>query len=204
MRRAALILTMLALAACAAPTADLEDPVEPLGDFRLGFSEVVAPNLTQRLVSFDVTPEEWIAAVDEAVETRFSRFEGARYYHMGISVEEYSVPPPVVPGKSALAMRVTVWDDAAQAKLNDETKVITVIQVIEARIASTREERVQILAEQAARKIEAWMRDQMETEGWFTGEAPAAQAATAPLDAQDATAPATALAEPASGLQSTP
>ncbi|GGB15706.1 hypothetical protein [Allosediminivita pacifica] len=171
MRRAALILSLLALAACAAPTEDLKEPVEPLGDFRLGFSEVVAPNLTKRLVSYDVTPEEWIAAVDEAVETRFSRFEGSRYYHMGISVEEYSVPQPIVPGKSALALRVTVWDDAAQAKLNQETKVITVIQVIEARMASTREERVQIMAEQAARNIETWLRTQMRTEGWFTGNA---------------------------------
>ncbi|SDY50468.1 hypothetical protein [Citreimonas salinaria] len=170
--RHALVLcaAMLALAGCAAPTADLEGPVDPLGDFQLGFSEVVAPNLEAMLVTETVDAETWTAAVDRALETRFGRFGGSRCYHLGVSVEAYSMPPPLVPGRLALAARVTVWDDAAQRKLNEETKLITVIRALDgsiSRAARTRADKVRLLAEGLARQTEEWLREMQETEGWF-------------------------------------
>ncbi|MEC3861487.1 hypothetical protein VK792_09345 [Mesobacterium sp. TK19101] len=170
MRRLFLVFSMLlGLAACAASTDDLEKPGEPLGDFRLGHAGIVAPNLEKLLVSRDATKEEWIAAVDTAVEKRFRRFEGDKYYHLGISVEAYSLPPPVVPGKSALALRVTVWDDAAGKKLNEETEVISVIKVFESRLANTREDQIRILADDVALELEKWMRKMQAEKGWFGG-----------------------------------
>ncbi|MBS0123835.1 hypothetical protein [Thetidibacter halocola] len=157
------------LTACTDATRDLDGPFEPMGDFRLGYSEVVAPNLERLLISRDATQEEWITAVDQAMERRFGRFEGDKFYHLGISVEAYSLPPPVVPGKSALAMRVTVWDDATQQKLNAETKVISVIKVFESRITMTREQQIDILAADAAKELETWLREQYQTQGWFGG-----------------------------------
>ena len=101
-----------------------------MGNFTLGHSIVIAPNLQKLLVSRDATADEWITTMDQAIEKRFRRFEGGKYYHFGISIEAYSLPPPIIPGKSALALRLTVWDDAAQTKLNKETHVIQVISGI--------------------------------------------------------------------------
>ncbi len=165
------------LTACTDATQDLAGPVQPLGDFKLGHSEVVAPKLEKLLVSREATREEWITAVDTAIEQRFRRFTGDRFYHFGVSVEAYSLPPPVVPGKSALAMRVTVWDDAAGEKLNPETEVISVIKVFESRLANTREEQIRILAEDAAKGIEDWLREQQAEQGWFDSPAAPAEAA---------------------------
>ncbi|MBV2359816.1 hypothetical protein KUH32_08520 [Thalassococcus sp. CAU 1522] len=179
----AVLSLVLALANCTNATADLEGPTEPLGDFRLGHVGVVAPNLQKLLVSRDATQEEWIAAVGGALETRFERFEGDKFYHLGVSVEAYSLPPPVVPGKSALSLRVTVWDDAAQAKLNDESEVINVIRVFESRLTQTRETQMQALVDEAAKAVEDWLRERQAEQGWFGGvpaDAPAAEPAAAP------------------------
>ena len=52
MRRLLVALSLLfALAACGSSTRDLEEPTEPLGDFKLGHIGVVAPNLQKLLVS---------------------------------------------------------------------------------------------------------------------------------------------------------
>ncbi|MBB3986306.1 hypothetical protein GGQ68_002645 [Sagittula marina] len=164
----AIVTMMLSLVACSDATKDLAQPVEPLGDFTLGHAIVVAPNLQQLLVSRNATEDEWISTVDKAVEKRFRRFSGGRYYHLGISVEAYSLPPPIIPGKSALALRLTVWDDAANAKLNAETELIHVIQVFETRLKYTREEQMTRLADQAALQIEDWLREKMAEEDWFS------------------------------------
>lgn len=166
-RRFVFLCLFVFVSACTEATQDLADPLEPMGDFRLGFAEVVAPNLEKLLVSRDATQEEWIAEVDRALETRFSRFEGSKLYHFGVSVEAYSLPPPVVPGKSALAIRVTVWDNASQTKLNEETEVISVIEVFESRLGLSREDQMRKLAEKAAKLTEDWLRTQIVEEGWF-------------------------------------
>ena len=167
----ALLAVLLFATACADATRDLADPVEPLGNFKLGHAEVVAPNLQKLLISRDATKEEWIAAVDQAVETRFRRFDGGAFFHFGISVEAYSLPPPIVPGKSALAMRVTVWEDATGEKLNPDTEVISIIKVFESRLSMTREDQIRRLAEDAAKQLETWLREQQAAEGWFGTDA---------------------------------
>ncbi|MFP7674017.1 hypothetical protein ACG74X_11755 [Marivita sp. S0852] len=160
---------VLTLAACASSTSDLDRPTDPLGNFALGHVGVVAPNLQKLLVSRDATNEEWIEAVTESLATRFGRFDGDTYYHLGVSVEAYSLPPPIVPGKSALALNVTVWDDAAQAKLNEDPKQIHVIKVFESRISKNRDQQLKGLADEAARLIEVWMREMQDGDGWFGG-----------------------------------
>lgn len=167
----AILTMMLGLTACTDATQDLSRPVAPLGNFTLGHAVVVAPNVEKLLVSRDASSEEWIETVDAAIEKRFRRYDGGRFYHLGISVEAYSLPPPLVPGKSALALRVTVWDDAAKAKLNEETELVHVIQVFESRLQLTREEQMTRLADQAALQIEDWLREQMEAKDWFRAPA---------------------------------
>jgi hypothetical protein len=164
---------LLSLAACGDATRDLADPAEPIGDFEVGHIGVVAPNLQKLLVSREATQQEWIDAVTEALSQRFDRFEGGKYYHLGVSVEAYSLPPPIIPGKSALALNVTVWDDAARAKMNEAPKQIQIIRLIETRLASTRETQMQWLVAEAAKEIEVWMREMQASDGWFAGDATA-------------------------------
>lgn len=166
---AALVLT-LGLAACTDPTRDLSEPTEPLGDFVLGFVAAVAekPEPAKLLVSRDATAEEWIEVVDKAAKARFERFEGDKIYHLGLKVMAYSLPPPVVPGKSALHLAVTVFDDANCIKMNPKVHDVMVIQVFESRLNLTREQQMQRLAETAVKDLETWLREQMESEGWFT------------------------------------
>lgn len=181
----------LSLAACGESTGDLAAPVDPIGDFQLGFSEVVAPNLQKLLISRDATEEEWIEAVDSAVEERFDRFNGGSFYHFGISVEGYSLPPPLVPGRSYVAIRVTVWDDATQSKLREEPELILNARFFESRIINSREETIRRLAEGAAREIEFWLRRQESEAGWFAVE----DAAPVVAEEETAAAPEAAVEE---------
>lgn len=180
-RLAAALVMILSLAACENGLANLKKPVTPIGDFKLGFSEVVAPNLTKGPLSRDASAEEWTQAVDAAIEERFDRQGGSKYYHIGTSVEGYVLAQPGVPlvfsPKSALILRVTLWDDAAQRKLNAEPEQITVMEAITAEtlagsgLTQSREQQMRNLAANAALQIELWMRRQLRDEGWFGGEA---------------------------------
>ena len=195
MRRLLVALSLLfALAACGSSTRDLEEPTEPMGDFKLGHIGVVAPNLQKLLVSRDATKEEWIEETTRALDMRFRRFSGDKFYHIGVSVEAYSLPPPIIPGKSAVAMNVTIWDDAAQAKMNPEPKQIQVIKVFESRISKNRDEQLRGLAEEAARLIEVWLREMQESDGWFVGASGAEAVLAQP--AAVSVAPETAAATP--------
>ncbi|SMX46675.1 hypothetical protein [Maliponia aquimaris] len=169
-RIAAALAFVLGLAACTDATRDLSEPTEPLGNFVLGYVAAVAekPEPAKLLVSRDATAEEWIAVVDTAAKARFERFEGDSIYHLGLKVMAYSLPPPVVPGKSALHLAVTVFDDANCIKMNPKVHDVMVIQVFESRLNLTREQQMQRLAETAAKEIETWLREQMESDGWFT------------------------------------
>lgn len=199
-RIAALLTLLVGLTACADATRDLARPVEALGDFRLGHNIVLAPNLEQYLVSREASEEELVTAVDEQMRKRFGRFDGGRYYHFGISIEAYSLPPPIVPGKTFLAMRVTVWDDATQTKLNDETELVSAILLLESRLATSREESIRAIAAEAAKQTEVWLRKQMDNEDWFRStSAPMPETVTEPMPevAADASSQTVAAADSA-------
>ncbi|KAA8612324.1 hypothetical protein [Salipiger aestuarii] len=170
---------ILGLAACANGQANLEKPVQPIGSFKLGHAAVVAPNLTKGPVSREASAEEWIASVDSALEERFRRYEGDNFYHLGVSVEGYVLAQPGVPlvlsPKSALIVRVTVWDDAAQAKLNAEPEEITAMESFSAEttlgsgLTQSKEEQMRNLSANIALQIEKWMRRKQMNDGWFGG-----------------------------------
>lgn len=178
MRILLLCLSMLALLGCTTGR-DLDAPPAPLGDFKLGHSIVIAPNLTKGPLSRDATDEEWIAAVDKAFEDRFRRYDGERFYHFGISVEGYVLArvgvPLVLQPKSLLVYRITVWDDEAQTKMNHEAHEVTVIEAVTADtvagsgLTQTREEQLENLAILAAKQAEEWLVKQHRSEKWFRG-----------------------------------
>ncbi|MEC7792184.1 MAG: hypothetical protein VX791_01650 [Pseudomonadota bacterium] len=176
-------MAMLVLAAACTDVSDLQEAPADLGQFRLGHNVVVASKMRQAALSRDATEEEWVAALQAAVEERFGRYEGERLYHLGISVEGFSIAPPGVPlvasPKSVLIIRATLWDDALGRKLNEEAKQFTVFEtfsgstIVGSGLTQTKEEQIQNLSRSAAKLVQNWM---LQNPEWFPGigEQPAA------------------------------
>jgi hypothetical protein len=173
----------LMLAACTNAN-DLDEAPAYLGNFSLGHNVVVAPNLTKGPASREASEEEWIAAMQGAVAERFSRYEGDKLYHLGISIEGYVLAIPGIPlvaaPKSALILRVTAWDDAAGKKLNEEPEQITVIESISANtmlgsgLTQSKEVQIENLTRNAAKLIQNWLVRENTRNNWFEDENPAA------------------------------
>lgn len=184
-------MALLVLAAACTDVSDLQEAPADLGQFRLGHNVVVASKMRQAAVSRDATEEEWVAALQAAVEERFGRYEGERLYHLGISVEGFSIAPPGVPlvasPKSVLIIRATLWDDALGRKLNEEAKQFTVFEtfsgstIVGSGLTQTKEEQIQNLSRSAAKLVQNWM---LQNPEWFPGigEQPAAAASDETTD----------------------
>lgn len=175
-RLAAVIATALAVTACTNPN-DLEEKPAYLGNFHLGHNVVVAPNLTKGPASREASKEEWIDVMKTAIDERFSRQDGDKLYHLGISLEGYVLAIPGVPivasPKSALILNVTAWDDASQTKLNEKPELITVLETVSGRtvlgsgLTQSKEKQMHNLTRNAAKQIENWLIRQNNEFGWF-------------------------------------
>ena len=107
---------------------------------------------------------------------------GDKLYHFGISIEGYVLAQPGIPlilsPKSVLIINLSVWDDAAGAKLNEEVEQITVFEsfsggsIVGTGYTKSREEQLQALARNAAKEIQSYLERQRRDKGWF---GPAAQ-----------------------------
>lgn len=205
LRLIALFSLLIAFAACTNPN-DLDNAPAPLGDFKLGYNVAVAPNITKGPASRDASAEEWIAAMKQAVDERFSRYDGDKLYHIAISIEGYVLAVPGVPviasPKSALILNVTVWDDAAGKKLNDKPEQITVLEsfsgetAIGSGLTQSKEQQMTNLTRNAAKLIQNWMMREKYQKDWFGGtaadkaaarpafKAPAATTAVEPAEAE--------------------
>ena len=171
-----LLTLVVFVAGCTAATP--EEPLEALGEFNLGYNVVVASKMRQGPISRKATEEEWVSALKSAVDERFSRYEGAQLYHLGVSVEGYMLAPPGLPlvytPKSALIINVTAWDDAAGKKLNEEVKQFTVFEtttgstfLIGSGNNRTKEDQLKGLSRNAVGQIEDWLVQEQEENGWF-------------------------------------
>lgn len=120
------------LAAC--ETNDLKKPPAPLGDFVMGHNIVIADTAQVPGLSRDATADEWEAAVKQAMDDRFGRYEGSRIYNFGINIDGYVLAPPGVPvvasPRSALIITVHVFEDATQTELNPGGKQLTMVEGI--------------------------------------------------------------------------
>ena len=172
LRTATAALALAALTACNSAR-DLDDPVEPIGDFFFGHNIVVAENAQRGPLSRPAEPEEWEEVLRTEMDRRFRRFEGDRLYHLAIGVEGYILAVPGIPvvasPRSALIFTITVWDDAGGGRINEPHR-ITVLEsvsggtVVGSGLTRSREEQMQALAQNAAYSVEHWMR---ENSGWF-------------------------------------
>lgn len=194
--RITLALALGLLAGCSAE--DLSAPPPPIGDFQLGYNSVVADNAETAGPSRKATPEEWEAAFKQEIDKRIRRYQGNRLYHIGVGVNAYALAVPGVPvvisPKSVVVFTVDVWDDALQRPVNAEPKRFTVFEgisgstLIGSGLTKTREQQMQTLSENAARKIADWL---VENKAWFTPEAVAARTALPPLAKSAVAAPPT-------------
>ncbi|GFE50957.1 hypothetical protein So717_27100 [Roseobacter cerasinus] len=182
----------LSLAACTGAR-DLDAPMVPLGDFSLGHNVVVAPKVqTTATVSREVPKEQLTEALKSAIAERFDRYEGPNDYHFGVSIEGYVLAkrgvPVVAAPKSAMIIRLTVWDDARGAKLNEEPVQLTVLEQLDgASIVGTgwsqsAETQLMNLSRNAAQAIEDYLVKQNAKEGWFVDDT--AVAVQPPADEQ--------------------
>lgn len=156
---------------------DISGKPAPIGEFALGHNVVVAPNLVMGPASREASDEDWVASVTKAIGDRFSRYEGEQLYHFGVSLEGYVLAQPGIPillsPKSALILKLTVWDDAAGVKLNEEPEQITVLEnldgdsVIGSGLTKTADEQMLALSENAAKLIQRWITRQHRQEKWF-------------------------------------
>ncbi|MEO0748367.1 MAG: hypothetical protein AAFZ10_08320 [Pseudomonadota bacterium] len=164
------------LSACAGAN-DLDGRAIYLGDFKLGHNVVIAPNPVKGPASREAKGEEWIEAVSRSVDARFSRYEGARFVNLGISIDGYVLAvtgvPLVAAPRSALIIRVTAWNDAEGKKFNEQPKLITVVEdlspdtALSSGLTQTKEEQIENLSVNAAKLIEKWLVEQNEEFGWL-------------------------------------
>ena len=170
------LISIVVLSACNGAS-DLNKPAVPLGDFNLYHNIVVAPKVQKLPISREVSEEVLTTAVKDAIAERFDRYEGARNYHFGVSVEGYVLAPPGIPlvlaPKSIMILNLTVWDDAAGKKLTDEPHQITVFEsldqgpIVGSGYTKTAEEQLKNLSQNAAKSIETYLVKQNKAEGSF-------------------------------------
>jgi len=194
--RAAVLMLGVGFALSACQKNDLAEPPVPLGDFALGHNIVVTSNMQKVPISRNATPEQWEAALEKAMEQRFGRYDGAKLYNIGISIDAFALAPPGVPlvlnPKSALGITVTIWDDAEQKKLNEEGKQIIVMEkmsektVLGSGLTQSAAKQMEILSYNAAKAVEGWL---LENPEWF-GLPPLAVPATPVVTTFGATPPA--------------
>ena len=154
----------------------------PLGNFSLGHNVVVAPKVQTAAIGREVSKEDLTAALTGAIEDRFGRYEGDKDYHLGVSVEGYILAragiPVIAAPKSAMIIRVTVWDDAQGKKLNIPPEQLTVFETLDGNSligsgwTQSAETQLRLLSANAAQAIENFLVEKNKTEGWFNAPEP--------------------------------
>ncbi|HGG05561.1 MAG TPA: hypothetical protein ENK28_08885 [Aliiroseovarius sp.] len=172
-RLIALLAFALTLSACST-TDELNQIPEPMGRFLLGHNVVVVDNPEVGPLSREASDEEWKAAMEAAIDERFGRYDGDKYFHIAVKVDAYVLALPGIPvvasPKSILIVSVTIWDDEKGIKLNDEPERFTVFEklsgetAISSGLTQSKEQQMQNLTRNAAKKIHEWMLENIE---WF-------------------------------------
>ncbi|WP_276153733.1 MULTISPECIES: hypothetical protein [unclassified Sulfitobacter] len=179
MTRVFAILTSLVLLAACNGARDLGDAPVPLGDFKLVHNIAVAPKAFKGPLSREVSEAELTKALTDATAERFGRYDGARGYHFGMSIEGYVLAQPGIPlvfaPKSILVINLTVWDDAKNLKLTPKPHQFTVLEsfdqgpVVGSGYTKSAQEQLKNLSQNAAKQIETYLVKQNKEKGWFNG-----------------------------------
>lgn len=163
---------LVALSACS--VLPEQKPQLNLGDFALGHNIVIAPQPYMGPGSREATNDELIEAVKGALDERLDVYEGDKIYNIGLSIDGYALAdvgvPVVLSPKSALIVHITLWDDAAGERLNEEAQQIAVLEdfsaktIIGSGLFSTGDQQLAVLSKKLALKVEEWLEENNE---WF-------------------------------------
>ncbi len=186
---------MLGLAACSGPA--LTPNVDPIGNAQFGHNIVVGKDMAKGPLSRDGDHDAITASVKQALGAHFERFDGDRLYHMATIIDGYILAKPGVPlvlsQKSALFLKVTIWDDMNGIPIHDEPKEFMILEgvspktIIGSGLTHSAEEQLAELVQNAGYEIERWLRTQEKEQGWFTPEFTSTiEARKAALEAQAA------------------
>ena len=169
----ALAAAALALSACTT-TNDLADVPEPLGRFLLGHAVTVVEEPEIGPFSREATDEAWEEAINFAMNERFGRYDGDKYFHIATKVDGYALAmvgiPLVFTPKSVLVASVTVWDDEKGMKINEEPEIFSVSEelsveaLIGTGLTKTADEQMLSLSRALAKNVHGWM---LENPDWF-------------------------------------
>ncbi len=176
MLRILTLITGLALMGACTQTQVYEEP-ESLGEFKMRVNYAFADKAVQGPVSRDATPDEWTAAIQNAVDIRLGRYEGAQEYDIGISLEGYMLAPPGIPviynPKSTAIVLVNVYDVKNKEFLAKGKQ----FQVLEDTTGGsalkgsgherTKEEQMSGLSLKVADRVEEWLAEEHKDNGWF-------------------------------------
>ncbi|WP_163848850.1 hypothetical protein [Pseudooceanicola aestuarii] len=200
MLRTFLVLALGLLVTACTNANDLDGPTRDLGDFSLGHNVVVSSKMQRGPMSREADQEVFAAAMKKAIDERFSRYDGDKMYHLGVSIEGYVLAQPGIPlvlsPKSILIVNVSVWDDLEQKKLTEKPEQITVFEslsgdtLVGSGYTKSAEEQMENLTRNAAKLIENWL---VQNRDWFGPKAPRqrrAPVAATPADAAATTVPA--------------
>ncbi|MAM63772.1 hypothetical protein [Maritimibacter sp. UBA3975] len=169
---AALAAAAVSLSACAV-TNDLAKVPEPMGRFLLGHSVTVVEEPEIGPFSREATDEAWEEAINFAMEERFGRYDGDKYFHIATKVDGYALAmigiPVVFTPKSVLVASVTLWDDEKGEPIN-EPEIFTVSEelspeaLIGTGLTKTADEQMLSLARSLAKSVQKYM---LENVAWF-------------------------------------
>lgn len=176
MLRILMLITGLALMGACSQTQVYEEP-ESLGEFKLRVNYAFADKAVQGPVSRDATPDEWTKAIQNAVDIRLGRYEGAQEYDIGISLEGYMLAPPGVPviynPKSTAIVLVNVYD-VNKKEFLAKGKQFQVLEDTTGESAfagsghtRTKEEQMSGLSLKVADRVEEWLAEEHRDNGWF-------------------------------------
>jgi len=174
--RSLLFTAALVLSACTA-TDDLEGPPPELGAFRLGHVVVLADTVEYGPFSRTIDEDLIVESVTRAVTERLAapRYDGDALYHLGILVGGLVLAAPGVPTiytpSSAMIIEVNVFDNATQARLNEEPEQILVreglrnwVPIIGSGLVRGKDAQLENLSFSAAAAVQRWL---LENEEWF-------------------------------------
>ena len=165
-RRTVLVAALAALTACSLP-ADVDEAPVAMGDFLLGHNIVVVDEPEVLPFSRYASDEEWKDALTGAIARRFGAYNGDRFYHIGVKIDGYALALPGVPvvftPKSVLVITVSLWDDAAGVRLNEDEKALTIFEgvssetLVSSGLMRNKKQQMQTLSDNAAKAIQDWI-----------------------------------------------
>lgn len=173
LRRLALLLAIVGLAGCANAPDPLTQDLPDMGSFRLGHNIVVSENARIVPPSRTGAPEDWQRILQEEIDRRFGRYEGAKEFHIALNVDGYALAVPGIPliisPKSILVVSANVWSEEERRKLHEDSEQLTVFEgggeaVLGSGLTKTAEEQMRNLARNMAWEVQKWMLTHPE---WF-------------------------------------